>query len=183
MPALYRVHERPEATAVERLIDQLASLGVPTPPVPGGHMTPQQAADVVGEASQLVADWVGAHGGHGAPRADPARAAVAEAGLLRRPQPRARRPAVAALLPLHLADPPLPGPDLPPRAAVGDRRRGAGARGLVGGGGGAVDLGARAGGDDDRARRRRHRPLLPARAARCRRGRRRRRSSRARSSA
>ena len=45
-------------TAVERLIDQLASLGVPTPPVPRGHLTPQQAADVVGEASAMVADWV-----------------------------------------------------------------------------------------------------------------------------
>ena len=40
--------------AVERLIDQLASLGVPTPPVPGVTLTPQQAADLVGEASQLV---------------------------------------------------------------------------------------------------------------------------------
>jgi ribonuclease R len=58
VPTLYRVHQRPDATAVERLIDQLASLDVPTPPVPKGHMTPQQAADVVGEASQLVSDWV-----------------------------------------------------------------------------------------------------------------------------
>jgi ribonuclease R len=58
VPALYRVHERPEAPEVERLLDQLASLGVPTPPVPAGHLTPQQAADVVGEASQLVMSWV-----------------------------------------------------------------------------------------------------------------------------
>jgi ribonuclease R len=58
LPALYRVHERPDAAAVERLIDQLASLEVPTPPVPKGHLTGQQAADVVGEASQLVSDWV-----------------------------------------------------------------------------------------------------------------------------
>ena len=58
VPALYRVHARPEPTAVERLIDQLASLGVPTPPVPKGHMTPQQATDVIGEASRFVADWV-----------------------------------------------------------------------------------------------------------------------------
>jgi ribonuclease R len=57
-PTLFRVHERPEALAVQRLIDQLASLGVPTPPVPGPQMTPQQAADVAGEASQLVSDWV-----------------------------------------------------------------------------------------------------------------------------
>ena len=55
----------PTATAVERLIEQLASLGVPTPPVPGGHMTPQQAADVVGEASQLVERLGASATGHG----------------------------------------------------------------------------------------------------------------------
>jgi ribonuclease R len=66
VPALYRVHERPDGTAVERLIDQLDSLGVPTPPVPGGTLTPQQAADAVGEASALVASWVASRGGRGA---------------------------------------------------------------------------------------------------------------------
>ncbi len=64
VPTLYRVHERPQATAVQRLIEQLASLGVPTPPVPRGALTPQEAADLVGEASQLVNDWV-ARTGHG----------------------------------------------------------------------------------------------------------------------
>jgi ribonuclease R len=58
IPTLYRVHERPDGTAADRLIDQLASLGVPTPPVPRGHITPQQAAEIVGEASILVADWI-----------------------------------------------------------------------------------------------------------------------------
>jgi ribonuclease R len=58
IPALYRVHERPEAPAAQRLIEQLASLEVPTPAVPKGHLTPQQAADVVGEASQMVSEWV-----------------------------------------------------------------------------------------------------------------------------
>jgi ribonuclease R len=58
VPTLYRVHERPDGQAVERLIDQLASLEIPTPPVPRGHLTSQQAADIVGEASRLVADWV-----------------------------------------------------------------------------------------------------------------------------
>ncbi|TML35488.1 MAG: RNB domain-containing ribonuclease [Actinobacteria bacterium] len=38
-------------------MDKLASLDVPTPPVPA-RMSPQQAADVVGEVSQLVADHV-----------------------------------------------------------------------------------------------------------------------------
>jgi ribonuclease R len=65
IPTLYRVHERPDGAAVERVIEQLASLGVPTPPVPGGTLTPQQAADVVGEASQLVEQWVGAREGRG----------------------------------------------------------------------------------------------------------------------
>ncbi len=65
VPALYRVHERPDAPAVERLIDQLASLGVPTPPVARGPVTPQQAAELVGEASQLVDRWVAARGGRG----------------------------------------------------------------------------------------------------------------------
>ena len=65
IPTLYRVHERPDSMAVERLIEQLASLGVPTPPVPRGPLTPQQAAEIIGEASVAVADWV-AKAGHGA---------------------------------------------------------------------------------------------------------------------
>ena len=64
VPALYRVHERPDGASVERLVDQLASLGVPTPPVPDGAMAPQQAAELVGEASQLVDQWA-ARQGHG----------------------------------------------------------------------------------------------------------------------
>ena len=62
VPALYRVHERPDEAAARRLIEQLASLGVPTPAVPGGHLTSQQAADVVGEASVLVDDWARRNG-------------------------------------------------------------------------------------------------------------------------
>ncbi len=62
VPALYRVHERPDGPAAQRLVDQLESLGVPTPPVPGGHLTSQQAADVVGEASAMVAEWVSREG-------------------------------------------------------------------------------------------------------------------------
>ncbi len=64
VPTLYRVHERPDGTAARRLIDQLASLGVPTPPVPGGHLTSQQAADVIGSASQMLERWVASRG-HG----------------------------------------------------------------------------------------------------------------------
>jgi ribonuclease R len=64
IPALYRVHERPDGTAAERLIAQLASLGVPTPPVPRGALSSQQAAELVGEASQHVEQWVSSRG-HG----------------------------------------------------------------------------------------------------------------------
>ncbi len=53
LPALYRVHERPEPKRVEFLVDQLASLDVPTPPVPE-HMTPQQAADLVSDIAHRV---------------------------------------------------------------------------------------------------------------------------------
>ncbi len=65
IPCLFRVHERPEPSAVERLVDQLASLGVPTPPVSAEHLTPQQAAELVGEISVMVADYVRPRG-HGA---------------------------------------------------------------------------------------------------------------------
>lgn len=50
---LYRVHERPEPARIARLIEQLASLGVPTPPVPES-MSPSQAAELMGEVSQRV---------------------------------------------------------------------------------------------------------------------------------
>jgi ribonuclease R len=50
---LYRVHERPEPARVARLIEQLASLGVPTPPAPEA-MSPSQAAELMGELSQRV---------------------------------------------------------------------------------------------------------------------------------
>jgi ribonuclease R len=47
------VHERPEPARVEHLVGQLASLDVPTPPLPE-HMTPQQASELVGEISHMV---------------------------------------------------------------------------------------------------------------------------------
>jgi ribonuclease R len=57
LPALYRVHERPDPQAIKRLADQLESLGVPTPPLPE-QIGPQQAADAAGEISKLVAQHV-----------------------------------------------------------------------------------------------------------------------------
>jgi ribonuclease R len=58
LPTLYRVHERPEPTSVAYLAEQLASLDIPTPPVPK-HMTPQQAADLSTEMSRILARQTG----------------------------------------------------------------------------------------------------------------------------
>jgi ribonuclease R len=65
IPALFRVHERPESAQVSRLIEQLASLDVPTPPAPDGHMPAGEAAALVAEISALVDAWVTARGGRG----------------------------------------------------------------------------------------------------------------------
>jgi ribonuclease R len=54
LPTLYRVHERPDPQSVVFLTEQLASLDIPTPPLPK-QMTPQQAADAVTEISRIVA--------------------------------------------------------------------------------------------------------------------------------
>jgi ribonuclease R len=69
VPCLYRVHERPEPERVERLADQLASLEVPTPPLPaksskGERMSSTQAAELVREMSSRVEQHV-QRSGHG----------------------------------------------------------------------------------------------------------------------
>jgi ribonuclease R len=69
VPCLYRVHERPEPDRVRRLADQLASLDVPTPPLPaksskGERMSSTQAAELVGEMSRRVEQHV-RRTGHG----------------------------------------------------------------------------------------------------------------------
>jgi ribonuclease R len=53
IPTLFRVHERPEPSAVERLVAKLAALGVPTPPLPD-PLSPSQAADAIGPISRAV---------------------------------------------------------------------------------------------------------------------------------
>ena len=54
LPTLYRVHEKPNPEQVEFMVAQLASLDIPTPPLPE-HMSPQQAADIAAECSRLAA--------------------------------------------------------------------------------------------------------------------------------
>ncbi len=53
LPALYRVHEPPDPPRVERLVEQLAALDVPTPPVPD-PMTAQRAGEAISAAARLV---------------------------------------------------------------------------------------------------------------------------------
>jgi ribonuclease R len=53
-PTLYRVHERPDPAPIERLVEQLTALGIPTPPLPE-QLSPAEAGEVAGEISRMVA--------------------------------------------------------------------------------------------------------------------------------
>jgi ribonuclease R len=63
LPTVYRVHEEPDPQRLELLIKQLASLGVPTPPLPE-RLVPGEAAQLVAEASRLAISEA-ARRGHG----------------------------------------------------------------------------------------------------------------------
>ncbi len=63
VPAIYRVHARPDPPRIERLIAQLHDLEIPTPPL-RGTPAPQQAAELAAEASRLVTREA-ARRGHG----------------------------------------------------------------------------------------------------------------------
>ena len=54
VPTLYRVHERPDGESAVRLVEQLTSLGVPTPPI-REHMPPDEAAEAIAACSRSVA--------------------------------------------------------------------------------------------------------------------------------
>jgi len=53
VPAVYRVHAQPDSARIERLVEQLHALGVPTPALRGG-LAPAQAGEVAAQASRLV---------------------------------------------------------------------------------------------------------------------------------
>ena len=116
-PTLYRVHERPDPQSVEFMVEQLASLDVPTPPLPEQHDARSRPPTLAAEISRIVA----------ARRRRTGRGGRRSASLVLRSlkqayytpaQPRPRRAGQPALLPLHLADPPLPRPGGAPRAAA-----------------------------------------------------------------
>jgi ribonuclease R len=64
VPALYRVHEPPEPEAARRLVEQLATLGVATPPVPD-HLSGDEAGELIAACSRAVDEHVRGHDGHG----------------------------------------------------------------------------------------------------------------------
>jgi ribonuclease R len=61
LPALYRVHERPQPEAVQRLVAQLVSLDVPTPPV-AEQLSPSEASEAAAAISHAVDQYVRATG-------------------------------------------------------------------------------------------------------------------------
>jgi ribonuclease R len=63
-PTIYRVHEQPDPEAVEFLVAQLESLGIPTPPVPE-RLSPRQAGELVGHISTMLLEYLSATGRRG----------------------------------------------------------------------------------------------------------------------
>jgi ribonuclease R len=63
VPAIYRVHARPDPIRIERLIEQLHALEIPTPALRGAP-APSEAAELAAEASRLVGREA-ARRGHG----------------------------------------------------------------------------------------------------------------------
>ena len=111
----------------------------------------RQAGELAGEASRLVAREA-TRRGHGREAYTSLVLRSLKQAYLHAPEPRPRRPRQPRLLPLHLADPPLPGPHRPPRAARGGRRGGGRARPAAVREAALAELRARARGDGDRAR-------------------------------
>jgi len=64
VPTLYRVHEPPEPEAARRLVAQLATLGVATPPV-RDHLSGAEAAELIAECSRAVDAHVRRRDGQG----------------------------------------------------------------------------------------------------------------------
>jgi len=63
VPAVYRVHAQPDPPRIERLLEQLAALDVPTPPL-GRGLSPRSAGQTAADASRLARQEA-ARRGHG----------------------------------------------------------------------------------------------------------------------
>jgi ribonuclease R len=63
VPAVYRVHAQPDPPRIERLLEQLAALDVPTPPL-GQGLSPRSAGEMAAQASRLARQEA-ARRGHG----------------------------------------------------------------------------------------------------------------------
>jgi ribonuclease R len=64
VPTIFRVHEQPDPAAVEYLVSQLATLDVPTPPLPK-DMGPHEAGRMVGAISVRLLEYLQTRGGRG----------------------------------------------------------------------------------------------------------------------
>ena len=83
VPCLYRVHERPDPERVEYLVEQLVSLGVPTPAVPP-RMSSSQAAELMAEISVRLTRHLQQAGARARDRRSSWNGAIALTGLLLR---------------------------------------------------------------------------------------------------
>ena len=108
VPAVYRVHGQPEPERVERLVAPARRPRHPGAAVRQG-ISRSEAAKIAAEASRLVAREAEA-AQHGGQAYTSLVLRSLQAGPVQRPEQRPCRPRQPRLLPLHLADPPLPRP-------------------------------------------------------------------------
>lgn len=62
-PTIYRHHEDPQARSIELLYGRLGALGVPTPDLPEGPLTPTECRELAVKASAAITRHVERHGG------------------------------------------------------------------------------------------------------------------------
>ena len=128
-PTVFRHHEDPAQSRIAMLYEQLAELGVATPPLPEGEMGGPARRAAAAAAAEAVARHLAATGGRGAEALWPLVLRVAAPGVLLGGRGRALRPREPGVPPLHLADPALPRPAGAPRPAEHARAAGGPAAG------------------------------------------------------